>query len=188
VERGSQRRAEAERRRLLNNLLVAALRRAVTLKEVDDVARIVTEHLHLDVAAGLDVLLNQHGVVAERCRRLTCCGLQRVRECLGVGDDAHALATATRCSLDQNRICISRHVARIELRGHRHASLLGDRARLVLATHRVHDLRRRADEHQACIDHCSGELGTLRQEPVPGVDRLRARFLRGGEQPVDVEV
>ena len=51
--------------RLLEHLLVAALGRAVALEEVDDVAVGVGEDLHLDVAAGLDVLLDQHGVVAE---------------------------------------------------------------------------------------------------------------------------
>ena len=47
---------------------MAALRRAVALEEVHDVAVGVGEDLHLDVAAALDVLLDQHGVVAERAR------------------------------------------------------------------------------------------------------------------------
>ena len=45
---------------------MAALGGAVALEEVHDVAVAVAEHLDLDVPAVLDVLLDQHGVVAER--------------------------------------------------------------------------------------------------------------------------
>ena len=51
-------------RRLLDDLLVAALDRAVALAEDED-AVAVTEHLHLDVAAVLDVRLDEDGAVAE---------------------------------------------------------------------------------------------------------------------------
>ena len=53
------------RRRLLDDLLVAALHRAVALAQVDDVAVSVGEHLDLDVARPLEELLHVDLVVAE---------------------------------------------------------------------------------------------------------------------------
>ena len=52
---------DRRRRRLLDELLVAALDRAVALAEVDDVAVPVGEHLHLDVARILEVALDVDG-------------------------------------------------------------------------------------------------------------------------------
>ena len=57
---------EEGRRRLLDDLLVAALDRAFALAEVDDVAVLVAEHLDLDVARIDDELLDEDAVVAER--------------------------------------------------------------------------------------------------------------------------
>ena len=56
---------DRRRRRLLDELLVAALDRAVALAEVDDVAVRVGEHLHLDVARVLEVALDVDGRVGE---------------------------------------------------------------------------------------------------------------------------
>ena len=50
----------------LDDLLVAALDAAVALTEVDDVASLVAEHLHLDVADCVDELLDVQPTVAER--------------------------------------------------------------------------------------------------------------------------
>ena len=48
------------------DLLVAALQRAVALAEMDDVAVAVGEHLDFDVARLLEIFLDVDGVVAER--------------------------------------------------------------------------------------------------------------------------
>ena len=61
---------EPRRRRLLDDLLVAPLDRAVALEEVDDVAVGVAEHLHLDMARPFEIALDQHAVVAEGALRL----------------------------------------------------------------------------------------------------------------------
>ncbi len=188
VQRGPQLVGEPERRCLLDDLLVAALRRAVALEQVHDVAGVVAEHLHLDVAARLDVLLDQHGVVTERRGGLTLGRFERCRVVLGVGDDPHALAATTGRGLDEHGVGVGGHRVGVELRGDRYAGLLGDGASPVLAAHRVHDLGGRADEHETGIDDGAGELGALRQEAVARVDRLGARLLGGGEQPIDVEV
>src|SRR6202012_5808971 len=57
---------EERARRLLDNLLVAALNRALALPEIDAVAVAVGDQLDLDVARFLDVLLDEHAVVGER--------------------------------------------------------------------------------------------------------------------------
>jgi hypothetical protein len=54
----------------LDHLLVAALQRAVAFEQVDDIAVGVAEHLHLDMARGQDIFLDQHMVVAEAGRGL----------------------------------------------------------------------------------------------------------------------
>ena len=74
--------AEAGRRRLLDDLLVAALHRAVALAEDHQVPGGVGDDLHLDVARALEVALAEHGRVAERRLRLApggCKGVRRAR-------------------------------------------------------------------------------------------------------------
>jgi hypothetical protein len=56
---------EDRRRRLFDQLLVAALDRALALAEVHHVAVVVAEDLELDVARPLDVLLDVHVADAE---------------------------------------------------------------------------------------------------------------------------
>ena len=76
--RGDRRRAHAlahggrqrRRRTLFDDLLMAALQRALALEEVHDVAVVVAEHLQLDVARPFDELLDVERAVAERRRRL----------------------------------------------------------------------------------------------------------------------
>ncbi len=58
--------ADARRRRFLDDLLVAALHRAVALAEMDRVALAVGEHLDFDVARVLEELLHVDLIVAER--------------------------------------------------------------------------------------------------------------------------
>ncbi len=60
------RRVDDGRRRLLHDLLVSTLERALALAEVDDVPVGVGEHLHLDMARALDEPFEQQRVVAER--------------------------------------------------------------------------------------------------------------------------
>ena len=101
----ARRLVEQRRRRLLDDLLVAALDRAFALAEMDDVAVLVAEHLDFDVARIDDEFLDEHAVVAERrssppsarARKPSATSALRVR-------DAHALAAAAGRGLDHHRI------------------------------------------------------------------------------------
>ena len=98
--RPSRRRARAiadGARRLLDDLLVAALDRAVALEEVDHVAVAIAEHLDLDVARPEDRLLEVDGVVAEGASCASLRARSQALRHLGLAvDEAHALAAAAR--------------------------------------------------------------------------------------------
>ena len=57
--------ADTGGRRLLDDLLMPALDRAVTLEQMDDVAVGIAEHLHLDMTRALDVFFDEHAFVGE---------------------------------------------------------------------------------------------------------------------------
>ncbi len=184
---------DGRRGRLLDDLLVAALRRAVALEEVQHRAVLVGEHLHLDVAAVLDVLLQQQGVVAERARCLAAGGQHRLGVRLGRAHDPHALAAATRRGLDQDGIgeLVAHGHAGVGhgVRRHdRHAGRDGDLAGGVLAPHLLHHLGARPDQHQPGLLDRGREGGPLGEEAVARVDRLRAAVDGCGDDRVDVEV
>src|ERR1700683_5056491 len=62
--------SDARCRRLLDDLLVAPLHRAVALAQVNNVAEVVGEHLKLDMSRPFEKLLHVHAVIAEGCARL----------------------------------------------------------------------------------------------------------------------
>ena len=70
ADAGAGRGVQQRRRRLLDDLLVAALQAALALAEVHDVAVAVGEHLHLDVPGVQHEPLEEQGVVTERGGRL----------------------------------------------------------------------------------------------------------------------
>ena len=91
------------RGRLLDELLVAALDRAVALAEVDRVAVLVGEDLDLDVARVGQVALEVDGRVAEELLALARGALEGVLELLLLQRDAEALAAAAARRLDGDR-------------------------------------------------------------------------------------
>ena len=93
---------ERRRRRLLDQLLVAALHRALALAAGQDMAMVVAEHLDLDVARRRDHLLDVERAVAERSLGFARRALVRVTDLAGFRHRAHALAAAARRSLEQH--------------------------------------------------------------------------------------
>ena len=187
----------AGRGRFLQHFLVAALHRAVTLEQVDAVALGVGKDLDLDVARAGEVFLDQHPVVAERGLGFALAGSEGRGEVGALLDHTHALAAAAGRGLDEDGVADLVGFGLQERRllpvavvaGHqRHAGLLHQRLGRALGAHRANRIRRRADEHYAGLGACGGEVRVLRQEPVAGVDGLRAGALRHLEDRVAAQV
>ena len=144
AEPGTERGVDGGRRRLLDDLLVAALDRALALEAVHQVAVRVAEDLDLDVAGRGHVALDEQRVVAEGARRLAPGGRERVGQRRRLADDAHALAAAARRRLHQHGEAdlggARGDGRRVEAGGreagdHGDARRLHDRLRLDLAAH-----------------------------------------------------
>ena len=173
---------------------MAALGGAVALVQVQHVAVLVGEDLHLDVPAALDVALQQQGIVAERGGGLTACGGDRRTDLVLLAHDAHALAATTCGGLDEDR------EGKIALGGeppisdlaqrpqHGDACLVGDLARRVLAAQGVHRVGRWADPGESRAEDGPREVRLLRQEPVAGVHGVGRTLLGGSEQGGDRQV
>ncbi len=190
---GRQRR----RGRFLDQLLVPALDRAVALAEVQDLAVLVGQDLHLDVARVLDELLEIHGAVAERGFGLRARGVKTGDERRLVARDAHAASAAARRGLDHHRVTdLLRDVER--------ALLVVDRAvrsghdgntgffRELSCGDLVAELRDRlrlgTDEVDLARAAHLGEVRVLRQESVARMDRFDVGHFGGGDDRRNVEV
>ena len=182
-------RAFDERRRgLLDDLLVAALDRALAFADRPHRAVRVGHHLDLDVVAGGEVALAEHRRVAERGLRLALGGLDLLGQVGQVADDAHAAAAATGRRLDQHRQLRRGDGVGVEFVEHGHPRgghhLLG----LDLGAHRLHGGDGRPDPRQPRLLHGAREFGVLREESVPGVDGVGARRAGRRDQLGGVEV
>ena len=182
------------RRRLLDQLLVVALDRALALAQVDAVAVRVAQHLELDVPRLDQVLLEVDRAVAEGGLGLGLGDHEAVPEALLVERDAHAAPAAARGRLDDHRVAdvagqrqrlldVDQHV----LRAGNGGQPGGDHelARLGLVAHRADHVGGRADEGEARGDDGLGELRVLGEEAVAGMDGVGVRHLGRGEDARD---
>ena len=183
----AQLRRDRRGRRLLDELLMAPLNRAVPLAEVDDGAVGVREHLHLDVPRVFEEPLDVDRVVREVGLALAARGGERALGLVGRADDLEALASPAGRGLDRHgpavlvpeRDHLAGRLDRIGRPGdHRDAGLLHQPPRGHLRAHRLDRLRRRADPDETGLLDGAREGGVLGQEPVAGMDRLRAGALR----------
>ena len=187
AHRGAARLVERDRRRLLDDLLVAALDRALALVQVHDVAVRVAEDLDLDVTRPLDVALEQDRVVAERALRLALRTLDRLGQLARAANEPHTLAAAAGARLDQHRV-LDVGGARLVPRHDRHARLLREDLGGTLAAELADHVARRPDEHEPGLGDRIGERGVLRQEAIPRMHRIGAGAARGIEDRRDHEI
>src|SRR5262249_62374955 len=96
LERRERRARNTRRRRLLEDLLVAALDRAVPASERGDVPEHVARDLHLDVPPAVYTSLEEDPPVAECCGRLGSGRGDRGREGCRFRDDPDPAAPAAR--------------------------------------------------------------------------------------------
>ena len=100
----AQRLVDGGRRRLLDELLVAPLDRAVPLAEEEHGPVGVGEDLRLDVPRALEVALDVDGVVGEELQPLALRGLEGGRRPGRLGHELHPLAAAAGGCLDDQRV------------------------------------------------------------------------------------
>ena len=186
---------EGRRGRLLDDLLVATLDRALALEAMHDVAPLVAQDLHFDVARPRQPALEEDRVVAEGARGLAPRRLDRRLEVVRRFHHPHALAAAARGGLDQQRIADrlrgGRRVGagRDLVRGQRgHAGRVHRALGGQLVAHRGDGVGRRPHPDQPRLLDGAREAGVLREEAVAGVDRLRAAAPGRVEDLSDVEV
>ena len=183
---------------LLDQLLVAALDRAVALEQVHGVAGLVGQHLDLHVARVGQVALQVDRGVGEELLALAGGALERVLELGLLQGHAEALAATAAGGLDGHGVAdlvvdqllgVLDRLDRVGGAGHDgHAGVLHQLARLGLRAHGVDGARGRADERDAGLVAGAHERRVLGQEPVAGVDGLGPRLLRHLEDLLDVQV
>src|SRR5262245_45557878 len=189
-------RRQVRRRRLLDQLLVAALKGAVAVAEVDDGAGAVREDLDLDVPRAAHEPLDKETAVAERLLGLRRRGRPGAAQVLGPVDATHAAAAAAAGRLEQEREAeIGRHCADLGFGADDVGAVAdgdpeaaGERPGLGLVSAPAHGFGPGSDERDARFDAGLRQLGALREESVTGMKRVAAGALRGGNHAPDVEV
>ena len=190
-------RIEGGRVRLFPDLLVAALQRAVALAQVNGAALAVAQHLDLDVARLLEVLLDIDIAIAESGLRLRL-GRAHGEFEIGLGaSHLHAAPAAAGSGLDDDRIAdVGGHAARFRkvrdaafrARNHRDAKILGRELGGDLVAHDADVFRRGADELHAMLGEDVGKAGVLGEETVARMDSLGPGDLAGRDDGRNVEV
>ena len=186
--------SQRRRGRLLDDFLVAALYGTFTLMQMDDVAEVVGEHLHLDMARVLDVLLHEHRAVAKVFLRFARGPFQFVFQVLFLPYDVHAFAATACRRLDQDGIrqsvglCHDVVVAAHGAEGDRDAVFYGHLSRFNLVTHQAHRLGVGADEDEVVGLACLHQLGALGEEAIARMDGVGTSIQSRIDDLTDVEV
>ena len=195
VQRASQALIQPRRRALLDELLIAALHRAVPLAQVDHPAGAVAQHLHLDVPGARHVALEVEARVTEARLRFGGGELERRRQLGELVDELHAPSPAATDRLDEQRHPdAARQLLRLRPGEHRcarydrHAGRLGGGARLQLVAHRLELRRGRADEHEAVLLAQARERGTFGEEAVARMHGLGAGAKRRLHDRLHLEI
>ena len=181
----------------LHHLLVPALEGAVTLPQVDHIAVLVAQDLHLDVLGLHQVLLDKNVVVAEGLPGLALDQLEGGFDLLRGVAAAHAPAAAAggrleddgeavRDGLFQSLVGAFQGLGGAGNGGHAAGQSRGLGGQLV--AHLGQDLGAGADEGDAGVLAGLGELGVLGEEPVAGVDGVHVPALGQVDDARDVQI
>ena len=158
---------------------------------------VVGDDLHLDVPWPGEKPLDVHVRPPERRLRFALGGGQQLGDLAWPGDDAHAPTATAVDGLDgQGPAQLVAELAdgvgfvdgEHRSRDWRHAGVAGDLSGRQLVAHHCDDRSRGPDPRQRCIGHGAGEVGSLSQEPVAGVDRVATRLHARADDAIDVEI
>ncbi len=164
---------------------------------MDDVPVVVAEHLDLDVARRLHVLLEVDVTHAEGRLGLAHGGLERPRQFLGRPDDPHPASAAAGHGLDDDRIAqLPGDLDGLVLPAHRpvtagqnrNTGLLHGPAGPRLVPHQPDHVRIRTDELDVAGLADLRQVGALRQEAVAGVDGVGTGDLGGADDGRNVQI
>ena len=185
------------RRRLFDDLLVAALDGAFALSQIKRIPMLVGEHLNFDMARFLDEFLDEDTIVGEARLRFVAGRSETLARFLVVPGNAHALAAAAGGSLDHHRIAdlpgyVGSMIGRfdqIHMTRHRaDVRFLGQALRFDLVTHGADGTGGRADENDSGFVERLDETCVFREKSKTRVNGLRTAFLAGSDDLVDQQV
>ena len=181
---------------LLNDLLMTALDGAVTLAEVQRGAVGVGDDLHFDVAPADDRAFQEEGAVAEGGLGFPARGGERVRQCVGVIDDAHAPAAPTGGGFNHDGKSEggdARQKGGVVVR----SGKAGEDWQIVVASEaasgglvadEAQSGGRGTDEDDAGLGAGRGEGRVFREESIAGMDGGRAAVAGGLDEGRDGEI
>ncbi|MCY1220949.1 hypothetical protein D9M72_329860 [compost metagenome] len=188
---------EVGRRRALDDLLVAALDRAVALEEMHDIAVGIAEDLAFDVAGAFDELFEIDLVLAEGGLGLALGFGHLADQVFRVANGAHAASATAPGGLEHDRIADLGGEAmdflfvlrqRIGGRHDRHADGDGEIARGNLVAELAHRRRARTDEDDAGGIAGIDEFGAFRKQAVTRMDGIGAGEPGDADHLVDRQV
>ena len=193
---GAQCRIHGGRGRFFDQLLKAALRRAIALAQMQAGALFVAQHLHLDVATAFDGTLDDDLVRAKGAGRFRLRLPEHFGQLSGLAHHAHAATATTRGGFQNHRKADARgrglnllHRGAALLAGHRgHAGGLHGLLGLGLVAHECNDPCSGANKREARIGNRLRELGIFGKKTVAGVNGLRTRAAAGVDDGRDVAV
>ena len=162
-----------------------------------NVSLFVAEHLNLDMARADQGALQQQPSFAERADGLGARGVQGGLEFVDLMDHAHAAPAAAGARFDHqgktDALRLVGETARgsgpaVIARRAGHAGLDHSQFGRALVAHGAHRGRRRADKDQTGVGAGLREVGIFGEETIAGMDGLRARRFRGGDNEVASEI
>ncbi len=189
---------DAGSRRFLDDLLVAALHRAVALAQEDGIAVFVGQHLDLDMARLFEELLHIHDRVAEGRLGFGAGHVHRIDQSGFAVYHAHAASATAAGRFDDDRetdfLGAAHDVCRVVAQctvGTGYARYAGGDHRLLgghLVAHQANGFRTRSDEDKTGLFDAFGKVGILGQEAIARMDGLGVGDFGCGDDGRDVQI
>ena len=171
---GSSSIGKVRSRSLLNNLLVTALKRTVTLAKSNGITLTITKNLNLDVTGVLDKSLKENTRVIEVSLTLMLNSLKSLGQVIGITDALQTDTTTTGSRLDHEWVLnlFSRNFGffnglnQTSTGNQGDTSLLGNLTSRVLKTQTADSVRRVANKNNAAVFTGFSKVSIFRKETV----------------------